>query len=221
VELTVPYYWNIAPNRDATFFPAIMTKRGIDLGGEFRYLERDYNGKLRANYMPGDRLRDSDRWGYAITHDGMLSHNGVTSPLGLNLNLNRVSDDNYWRDFSRGGSSLTQRLLANDASCTGGRAISAHGAVADLADAAGRGLAHRAALRPGAADGRPLSRANLAGGLDASVETDYTEFKSVRALTLQPNAKRSLRTGPDQPPLAGTGLVHHAQAAAAHHRLPV
>jgi LPS-assembly protein len=37
-----------------------MTKRGIDLGGEFRYLERDYNGKLRANYMPGDRLRDRD-----------------------------------------------------------------------------------------------------------------------------------------------------------------
>jgi LPS-assembly protein len=76
VELTVPYYWNIAPNRDATFFPAIMTKRGIDLGGEFRYLERDYNGKLRANYMPGDRLRDSDRWGYAITHDGIIRQRG-------------------------------------------------------------------------------------------------------------------------------------------------
>jgi LPS-assembly protein len=44
VELTVPYYWNIAPNRDATLFPALMTKRGVDLGGEFRYLERDYNG---------------------------------------------------------------------------------------------------------------------------------------------------------------------------------
>jgi LPS-assembly protein len=82
VELTVPYYWNIAPNRDATFFPAIMTKRGIDLGGEFRYLERDYNGKLRANYMPGDRLRDSDRWG--LRHHARRHHpqRGVTSPAG-------------------------------------------------------------------------------------------------------------------------------------------
>jgi LPS-assembly protein len=92
-----------------------MTKRGIDLGGEFRYLERDYNGKLRANFMPGDRLRDSDRWGYA--HHARRHHpqRGAQPAGHLNLNLNRVSDDNYWRDFSRGGSSLTQRLLANDA----------------------------------------------------------------------------------------------------------
>jgi hypothetical protein len=51
------------PRRHA--LPALMTKRGVDLGGEFRYLEADYNGKLRANYMPGDSLRDRDRWGYA------------------------------------------------------------------------------------------------------------------------------------------------------------
>jgi hypothetical protein len=37
--VTLPYYWNIAPNRDATLYPTLMTKRGIDLGGEFRYLE--------------------------------------------------------------------------------------------------------------------------------------------------------------------------------------
>jgi LPS-assembly protein len=45
LELTIPYYWNIAPNRDATFYPALMSKRGVDLGGEFRYLERDYGGR--------------------------------------------------------------------------------------------------------------------------------------------------------------------------------
>ena len=44
-----------------------MTKRGVDLGGEFRYLERDYSGKLRADYMPErPAARQRDRWGYAI-----------------------------------------------------------------------------------------------------------------------------------------------------------
>ncbi|HET6827292.1 MAG TPA: putative LPS assembly protein LptD, partial [Ramlibacter sp.] len=57
-ETTLPYYWNIAPNRDATLYPTLMTKRGVDLGAEFRYLERNYNGTLRGNYLPGDRLRD-------------------------------------------------------------------------------------------------------------------------------------------------------------------
>src|SRR6185369_12124867 len=57
VELTVPYYWNIAPNRDATFYPTLMSKRGVDLAGEFRYLERDYAGQVRADLMPNDSLR--------------------------------------------------------------------------------------------------------------------------------------------------------------------
>ena len=58
VEVTAPYYWNIAPNRDATFSPSVMSKRGVDLGAEFRYLETDYKGEFRGNFMPGDKLRD-------------------------------------------------------------------------------------------------------------------------------------------------------------------
>ena len=38
LEFSLPYYWNIAPNRDATLFPALLSKRGVDLAGEFRYL---------------------------------------------------------------------------------------------------------------------------------------------------------------------------------------
>src|SRR5213079_160189 len=115
-EFSLPYYWNIAPNRDATLYPTLMSKRGIDLGGEFRYMEGSYQGQLRANYMPNDQLRSRDRWGYAMRHDGVIALTGGVNPLGLNLNLNRVSDDNYWRDFSRTTASLTQRLLANDGS---------------------------------------------------------------------------------------------------------
>ena len=193
VELTQPYYWNIAPNRDATFYPALMSKRGIDVGGEFRYLERSYGGKLRANYMPSDTLRDRDRWGYALTHAGSFStaFAGLGS-VGLNLNLNRVSDDNYWRDFSRSGSSLTQRLLASDGSLSWGRGNFSLTARAltwqTLQDVSSPIVPPYDRLPQVVAR---YSRSNLAGGIDTSVQADYTQFHSERTLTLQPNAKRS------------------------------
>ncbi len=115
LELTLPYYWNIAPNRDATLYPTLMSKRGIDLGAEFRYLEPNYEGTLRGNYLPGDRLRNGqDRWGFAVQHTQPYLPLPVLGDSNLTLNLNRVSDDNYWRDFSRSSGSLTQRLLANE-----------------------------------------------------------------------------------------------------------
>ncbi|MBX3585486.1 MAG: LPS-assembly protein LptD [Ramlibacter sp.] len=193
VELTLPYYWNIAPNRDATFFPALMTKRGVDLGGEFRYLEQDYSGKLRANFMPNDSLRARDRWGYALQHDGVV-RTGLTGigTLGINLNLNRVSDDNYWRDFSRGTTSLTQRLLANDANLYWSRGNFSLAARTlkwqTLQDVASPIVPPYDRLPQ--LTGR-YARTNLAGGLDVSTEVDYTQFKAERTLTGQPNAKRS------------------------------
>jgi LPS-assembly protein len=191
LELTVPYYWNIAPNRDATLYPTLMSKRGVDLGGEFRYLEHDYHGTVRANYMPGDRLRDRDRWGLAARHDGLLRFSGAP-PVGVYLNLNRVSDDNYWRDFSRASASLTQRLLANDGAASWGWGnFSLHGRVLKwqtLQDVS-------APITP-PYDRAPqftgrYSRTDLPGGIETFVEADYTRFESDRALTLQPNAHRS------------------------------
>jgi len=121
LELTLPYYLNLAPNFDATLYPTFMSKRGVDLGGEFRYLEPSYNGEVRAAFMPSDRLRDSNRWGYSVQHNHRLKEQagvrllGLDNPVGLRLNLNRVSDDNYWRDFPRSSTSLTSRLLASEA----------------------------------------------------------------------------------------------------------
>jgi LPS-assembly protein len=114
LEYIQPYYWNIAPNRDATLRGAIMAKRGIEVGGEFRYLENDYQGQVDATLMPTDSQRDRMRWGYSAQHQGQIST--PVGGLGLNLNLNRVSDDNYWRDFGRAALALRQRLLPSDAS---------------------------------------------------------------------------------------------------------
>lgn len=192
LELTLPYYWNIAPNRDATLYPTLMTKRGVDLAGEFRYLEPTYSGLVRANYMPSDRLRDRDRWGFHAKHDGLLPVGGLGSPVGLNLNLNRVSDDNYWRDFSRTTASLTQRLLAND-----GALSWAYGDVSLVARAQKwQTLQDVTSPIVPPYDRVPqliarYSRSNLAAGLDAYVEADHTRFESERTLTGQPNARRS------------------------------
>jgi LPS-assembly protein len=116
VEYSQPYYWNIAPNRDATITPMLMSKRGVSLGTQFRYLEPGYNGALDLQYMPDDKLRDRARWAYGFKHQGSL--NAPLGDLGLKLNLNRVSDDNYWRDFSSlsgSRSSYQQRLIGSDA----------------------------------------------------------------------------------------------------------
>lgn len=127
LELTLPYYLNLAPNLDATLYPTFMSKRGVDLGGEFRYLEPSYSGEVRAAFMPSDRLRNSNRWGYSVQHNHRLQEQagvrllGLDNPVGLRLNLNRVSDDDYWRDFPRSSTSLTSRLLASEAVLNWGR----------------------------------------------------------------------------------------------------
>jgi LPS-assembly protein len=115
IEVTAPYYWNIAPNRDATFSPTVMSKRGFNLGAEFRYLEDAYSGEIRADYMPNDRLRKRDRWGLWTQHQQSFDAKALgLDALTGSLVINRVSDNDYWRDFTRTPSLTQQRLLAND-----------------------------------------------------------------------------------------------------------
>jgi len=94
-ELTLPYYLNIAPNRDATISPRFMAKRGLMLNNEFRYLGKKYGGELQADVLPDDRLADRSRSRFSLKHNQAL-----TSNLIGELNLNRVSDDNYFRDLA-------------------------------------------------------------------------------------------------------------------------
>lgn len=189
LEITQPYYWNIAPNRDATFFPTVMSKRGIDLGAEFRYLENPYSGQLRGQFMPNDLLRDRSRWSFASTHNQIFST--PVGGVGLNLALNRVSDDNYWRDFSRATASLTQRLLAND----GGLAWGSGPFTLNARVLKWQTLQDVTAPIVPPYDRLPqltgrYTRTNL-GGFDYVAEADFTRFEADRTLTGQPNARRS------------------------------
>lgn len=191
VELTAPYYWNIAPNRDATLSPSVMSKRGVDLGGEFRYLETAYAGQLRANFMPSDNLRSANRWGYSFQHSGTVDTGlSAVGGLGIGLSLNRVSDDNYWRDFTRVSPGLTQRLLPNDLNLYWARGnLSASMRMLKF-----QTLQDVASPIVPPYDRMPqfavrYARPNISG-FDVLVNADTTQFNSDRVLTGQPNSQR-------------------------------
>ncbi|MBV8034228.1 LPS assembly protein LptD [Roseateles sp.] len=108
LELGVPYYWNIAPQRDATFTPFIMTKRGAGLDSEFRYMEPGHKGRINFDYLPNDRLLGRSRW------DLLLNNDGKFGDWRYRIKSERVSDDDYWKDMSRRVESQTPRLMASD-----------------------------------------------------------------------------------------------------------
>jgi LPS-assembly protein len=190
-EVSVPYYWNIAPNRDATLTPTLMTKRGFNLGTEFRYLEPAYSGAARLDWMPSDALRDANRWGLNVNHQARIQSAWTNSGAALNLSLNRVSDDNYWRDFTRTNGSLTQRLLANDATLTWGNGAWAN----SIRTLKWQTLQDVTAPIVPPYDRLPqiatrYTRSNLYG-LDVTLDADYTRFQSDSTLTGQPNGQRT------------------------------
>jgi LPS-assembly protein len=108
-QSSLPYYWNIAPNRDATITPGISTKRGASLGTEFRYLEPHYSGSADFDTMPNDRLTGRSRYALNWTHDAALIQD-----TSLAIRVLRVSDNDYWKDFPRNLPSLPPRLLLSD-----------------------------------------------------------------------------------------------------------
>ncbi len=191
MEVSVPYYWNMAPNRDATLTPTLMSKRGVNLGTEFRYLEQSYAGTAKLDWMPADQLRDASRWGLNINHQASLKSAWTDNGAALNLSLNRVSDDDYWRDFSRATGSLTQRLLANDATLSW-----TNGAWASrVRTLKWQTLQDITAPIVPPYDRLPqlatrYTRSNLAG-MDVTLDGDYTRFQSDGIRTGQPNAERT------------------------------
>jgi len=203
LEISLPYYLNLAPNIDATLYPTAMSKRGLDLAGELRYLQPSWNGQVRAAYMPTDPLRDASRWAYSVQHNQALTGGpglrvlGLDGAFGARLNLNRVSDDNYWRDFPRSSTSLTTRLLASEGVLSWGRGPWSFSAGAyrwqTLQDAEAPIIPPYDRLPSLAA--RYVQNGFTLGGLrgwDAALLTEYTRFRSDRLLTGQANGARTL-----------------------------
>jgi LPS-assembly protein len=112
-ELMVPYYVNIAPNRDLTLFPRIMFNRGVQLGATFRYLgvtdRGPYNGETHIEGLPNDRIRHRNRWLVHSLHNQTLGQ-GWT----YGWTYHAASDDNYPSDFSRTVAASAERQLLRE-----------------------------------------------------------------------------------------------------------
>ncbi|WP_026148142.1 LPS-assembly protein LptD [Thioalkalivibrio sp. HL-Eb18] len=94
VDISTPWYWNIAPNYDATFTPRVMSDRGVKLGTEFRYLQPRHEGVADIRYLPSDRVFGDDRHYVQWFHQSRL-----TSDLRFRLDAADASDSEYFRDF--------------------------------------------------------------------------------------------------------------------------
>ncbi|MNR87800.1 LPS-assembly protein LptD precursor [compost metagenome] len=109
LEVSVPYYFNIAPNRDLTLTPRYIARRGMMLGADARYMDSTYAGETKAEFLPNDDQTKTNRWSIASVHTQKFSPETT-----FNWNINSASDNNYPSDFSRNLSISTQRLLLRD-----------------------------------------------------------------------------------------------------------
>ena len=127
VNLGTPYYLNLAPNYDATITPQLYTKRGVALGGQFRYLTENTHGDIMANILPNDRAfqqfinDNSTQFPQLIGTSNnrylaaMHSQSQLTPNLNLLIDFQQVSDDYYLQDFSNTLAVITENQLPRQA----------------------------------------------------------------------------------------------------------
>ena len=94
LQITTPYFWNIAPNRDVTLLPRYIAQRGEMLGADIRYLDREFAGETRFEFINDSTRPGETRYGFSVRHNQNLAP-GLT----LATDVNGASDDNYARDF--------------------------------------------------------------------------------------------------------------------------
>ncbi|MBA3989409.1 MAG: LPS-assembly protein LptD, partial [Idiomarina sp.] len=115
IEIEVPYYFNLAPNYDATIAPRLMTERGVMGVGEVRYMDTEQAGQVNLEYLHNDSSRqdNSARYFWRLEHEAQLNQNWSTY-----IDASQVSDVNYINDFgsafvNRADSHLYRRGQAN------------------------------------------------------------------------------------------------------------
>lgn len=100
-DASVPYYFNLAPNYDATLTPRIMSKRGAHLEGQARYLTAQNKGEIGAAALAGkdalkkeNRYYDQQRWLISWNHTTTL-----TPRWTMGIDYANASDKQYIDDF--------------------------------------------------------------------------------------------------------------------------
>ncbi len=93
-EITAPFYWNIAPNYDATITPRLLTDRGLQMGAQFRYLTNTSDGSAKVEYLASDSILDESRYLLQLRHRKMFV-NGWRN----RIDYREVSDSQYFEDL--------------------------------------------------------------------------------------------------------------------------
>ncbi len=107
LDIRTPYYWNIAPNMDATLTPRLISNSGLMLMGEYRYLFSRGTGSLNLDYLPSDaEFADEDRHLFNFTHEQTFADTGE-----LYLVYNDISDKEYFEDFGTNINLTSTRFL--------------------------------------------------------------------------------------------------------------
>ena len=109
-NISAPYYWNIAPNYDATIIPRYLTKRGPLLAGKFRYLTEQSTGQVGMEVMPNDTQTNTVRYLGTIKNFSQITPN-----MRSNLDLNYVSDKTYFSELGNALSFANYNFLRSHA----------------------------------------------------------------------------------------------------------
>lgn len=115
-ELDLPYYFNIAPNRDLLLTPKIISRRGLETDATFRYLSPTYSGSITGIFLPDDAITKTNRYALFIQHNQNFG-NG----FGGYIYYNKVSDNTFPEDLGSASSQIlngTQLLYQQEAGLT-------------------------------------------------------------------------------------------------------
>jgi len=112
-DLTVPYYFNLAPNYDLTVWPRLLTERGVLLHGDFRYLTPYNQGRLIGEVLPDDWETHQTRG-----EVGLLDNATWTENLRSHVDLNWVSDQQYLNQLSNQLALIDFNFVRSNASVT-------------------------------------------------------------------------------------------------------
>ncbi|MCX2842746.1 LPS-assembly protein LptD [Microbulbifer thermotolerans] len=129
-DIAIPYYWNIAPQMDATIVPRYIQYRGTGAEVEVRHLSRMFNTEIRLAGLPDDKGGDdedardlieagfpedlvlpakgTDRWLLNIEQQG-----GVGSFWRTEIDYTKVSDPDYFRDLDTANLSVSAETKVN------------------------------------------------------------------------------------------------------------
>ena len=111
LDLSIPYYFNLAPNYDLTLTPRQLTNRGLQLNNSFRYLVDEHQGELNFEYLASDsKLNGDDRYLVNVQHQGRFDQH-----WRINTDFTLVSDDNYLNDLGSKVANRTDNQLLRTA----------------------------------------------------------------------------------------------------------